>query len=159
MARRRGHLVLRVSGTLVFHRWNRRIQIPAKLGCSKSFCPRLECLRIVPFEKRIRQREISAVRLFPEFAGGAYIVMYVYAPRTRATRQPTGHRVLSTASPGFLTVPQGGMSAPPADLRKAGSHGQFTIRNGCAFEESSRSESVRRRTEGVHPRASAKLHS
>jgi hypothetical protein len=34
-------------------------------------------------------------------AGGAYIVFHVCAPRTRAT---PGHRVLSMAFPGFLTV-------------------------------------------------------
>jgi len=44
--------------------------------------------------------------------------MHRGTPRTRATRQPTGHRVLSLACPGFLTVPQGGMSGPPA-VRKA----------------------------------------
>jgi len=48
--------------------------------------------------------------------------MHRGTPRTRTTRQPTGdyarqptgHRILSKACPGFLTVPQGGMSAPPA---------------------------------------------
>jgi len=44
--------------------------------------------------------------------------MHRGAPGTGTTRQPTGHRALSMACPGFLTVPQGGMSAPPA-IRKA----------------------------------------
>ena len=37
----------------------------------------------------------------------------MYAPHEHA--QHPCHRVLSVACPGFLTVPQGGMSAPPAN--------------------------------------------
>jgi hypothetical protein len=36
----------------------------------------------------------------------------MYAPQEHA--QHLCHRVLSMACPGFLTVPQGGMAAPPA---------------------------------------------
>jgi hypothetical protein len=41
----------------------------------------------------------------------------MYAPHEHA--QHFYHCVLSLACPGFLTVPQGGMSAPPAISRKS----------------------------------------
>jgi len=42
----------------------------------------------------------------------AHTLSFMYAPHEHA--QVLCHRVLSKACPGFLTVPQGGMSAPPA---------------------------------------------
>lgn len=40
-----GHIIHREWSAVVFHRWNRRIQILAQLCCSKSFCPRLDSVR------------------------------------------------------------------------------------------------------------------